>query len=207
MNLYSLSFTAQLLEGIGAILKSDGKKATAHGGNYQDNVTAALAPEQDHNATAHDDLDGGGMVMDPHVEATDRVLSGIEKVSYLQCPIPAVNLEDCDSFGRLSKQFVQALNAVNHGLVRSSSSKKLGVWMTVDLVCGASLTLILDMRTQWASTHQMLHTSHIAQSISCSLVVQDEHLTIMIQLIHLCQETRISTHLNSVTQTGSPCVW
>ena len=79
----------------------------------------------------HDDLDGGGMVMDPHVEATDHVLSGIEKVSNFQFPIPAVNLEDCYSFRRLSKWSIKALNAINHGLMRSSSSKELGVQMTM----------------------------------------------------------------------------
>ncbi len=98
---YSLSLIAQLLEGIGTISKSDGKKATVHGDNYQDNITAPLACEHDHNTTANDDLDGNGMVMDPHVEATNHVLSGIEKAGHLQFPIPAVNLEDCNSFRRL----------------------------------------------------------------------------------------------------------
>jgi hypothetical protein len=40
--LISLQLCSQLLEGIGAISRSDGKKAVARGGNYQDSVTAPV---------------------------------------------------------------------------------------------------------------------------------------------------------------------
>ena len=47
--------TVQFLKGIGAISKVDGKKAAAHGSNYQDNVTIPLVHEHDDNATADDE--------------------------------------------------------------------------------------------------------------------------------------------------------
>ena len=129
----------KLLEGIGAISKGDGKKAAAHGGNYQDNITTPLAREHDDNATANDGPEGDGTVMDlvdtgTELEAASGdhgVLSGIEKVvDNFQFPTSA-NQGYVNSFGRLSKVSALALNAVSRGLVRLCSSKEVGVPMTV----------------------------------------------------------------------------
>ena len=71
----------------------DGKKAVAHSGNFQDTVTILLAHEHDNNATANNELDGGGTITDLDVgaEAADGVLSGIEKVDNLPLPAPSAN--------------------------------------------------------------------------------------------------------------------
>jgi len=77
--------------------------------------------------------------------------------------------------------------------------------------CSALLMLILNVRTQWASTHQMLRASNV--TLLCTSespvyqMVQDEHSTIMIQLTCLFQATRISMCLSSATLTGSPLSW
>jgi hypothetical protein len=84
----------KLLEAIGAISKADSKKAVAHGGNYQDNITTPLAREHDDNATANDGPEEDGAVMDLvdsdiGAEAADSsgVLSGIEKVTISGFPV------------------------------------------------------------------------------------------------------------------------
>jgi hypothetical protein len=61
----------------------DSKKAAAHSGNYQDNISILLAYEHDDDTTANDELDGG--------EITDSILSGIEKVDNLPLPTPSTN--------------------------------------------------------------------------------------------------------------------
>jgi hypothetical protein len=111
------------------ISKVDSNKAVTHSGNYQDNVTILLTCEHDNNATANDELNGGGTITDLDVgaEAADGVLSGIEKVDN---PTPSANQEDHDSFRRSSKVSVQALNIANHRLMRFYSSKAVGVLMT-----------------------------------------------------------------------------
>ena len=65
--------------------------------------------------------------------------------------------------------------------------------------------LILDVKTRWASTHQMLRTPfqlfiHHFQAHRC----QVEHLTIAKLLTPLYQETRTSMPSNSAILTGSP---
>jgi hypothetical protein len=64
--------------------------------------------------------------------------------------------------------------------------------------------LILDVKTQWASTHQMLHTLFQPSvpkfpAYRC----QGERLTIVKLSTPLYHETRTSTLLNSVKLTGS----
>jgi hypothetical protein len=91
------------LEDIGVISRSEGKKAAARSGNYQDNVTRPLSHDQDNNATAGvdpdamdvDDLDGDS-------EPVEHVLSAVERVCgtplyyilcILKCNLQA--LKDC----------------------------------------------------------------------------------------------------------------
>jgi hypothetical protein len=59
----------------------DGKKATARGSNYQDNVTTPLARKHDDNAIADDEIDEDGVVIDG-TETAVIMLSSIEKVGH-----------------------------------------------------------------------------------------------------------------------------
>ncbi|KAF8234673.1 hypothetical protein L208DRAFT_1070791, partial [Tricholoma matsutake] len=127
----------KLLEGIGAISNADGKKAAARGSNYQDNVTIPLACEYDDNATADDEPDGDGIEvteLDVGAEVVDGVLSGIERLRKI---IKGV---------RSSPQRRQSWAREILFIQGSGSSDD----------CSASLMRILNVRTWWASTHQML---------------------------------------------------
>lgn len=69
----------QLLEAIGAISKTDSKKAAARGGNYQDVVSASLSRVNDNEAVALEDQfdeDGEG-------NSAAGILTSIEKVVFL----------------------------------------------------------------------------------------------------------------------------
>ena len=59
----------------------DGKKATACGSNYQDNVTTPLAHKHDDNAIADNEIDEDGVVMDG-TETAVIVLSSTGKVGH-----------------------------------------------------------------------------------------------------------------------------
>ena len=67
----------QLLEGIGAISKSDSKKATGRSGNYQDAVTAPVSHEHDDAAAVHEDEEKevGGDTMAGVSSSIDKVLN------------------------------------------------------------------------------------------------------------------------------------
>jgi hypothetical protein len=61
--------------------RSEGKKAAARSGNYQDNVTRPLSRDQDDNGVdpdAMDDLDADG---DPDTDPAVHVLPAVERVS------------------------------------------------------------------------------------------------------------------------------
>jgi hypothetical protein len=72
----------QLLEGIGAMSAAEGKKASAQGSNYQENMTAPPLNEDD--GIASDE----GADQDATPQKADRVLSAIEKVSLLCSTLP-----------------------------------------------------------------------------------------------------------------------
>ena len=70
----------KLLEGIGAILASDSKKAKSQCGNYQDSVMAPLTKAADDEATAHE----GGDEQDDIVlvvDSSNEILAAVNKVS------------------------------------------------------------------------------------------------------------------------------
>jgi hypothetical protein len=197
------SSTVQLLEGIGAISKADGKKAAARGSNYQDNVMIPLVREHDDDATADDEQDGDSMV---EIEL-DIMLSGVEKVGNPQFQVRILFFDQM-KFEQLRK--------IIKG-VRSSPQRRQSWAREILFIqgsgssddCSASLMLILDVRTRWASTHQMLRASNVTLLCTSPVyqIVQDKHSTIAIQLTHLFRETRISTRLSSATLTGSPLSW
>ena len=68
------------MEGIGAISKAEGKKATARSGNYQDIFTRPLSREHDDNITG--DADAYEIDADPDPDKyAMHVLPAVEKVS------------------------------------------------------------------------------------------------------------------------------
>jgi len=121
----------KLLEGIGAISKAEGKKAAARSGNYQDNVTTPLAREYDNDPKADDDTDED---LDTDADAADGVLPAIDK---LRKVVKAVR-----SSPQRRQSWAREIQFV-HGSGISDD-------------CSTSLMLILDVKTRWASTHQML---------------------------------------------------
>jgi hypothetical protein len=70
------------MEGIGAISRSEGKKAIARSSNYQDNITRPLSRDHDDNATADIDPDVVDVDLDPNADTdlTVHVLSAVERV-------------------------------------------------------------------------------------------------------------------------------
>jgi hypothetical protein len=70
------------MEGIGAITRAEGKKATARSGNYQDNVTRPLSRDHDNNITADIDPDVIDGDLDPDADDPAAcVLPAVERVS------------------------------------------------------------------------------------------------------------------------------
>jgi hypothetical protein len=73
----------QLLEGIRAMSAAEGKKASAQGSNYQENMTAPPLNEDDGIAS-----DEGADDQDATPQKADSVLSAIKKVSLLCSTLP-----------------------------------------------------------------------------------------------------------------------
>jgi hypothetical protein len=71
----------QLLEAIGAISKSDVRKATSRKGNYQDSATAPLSRTHDDEAVVQDDGDQlDDVTLTP--DASGQILPAVDKVIY-----------------------------------------------------------------------------------------------------------------------------
>jgi hypothetical protein len=71
------------MEGIGAITRAEGKKATARSGNYQDNVTRPLSCDHDDNITADIDPDVIDGDLDRVVATTLITIAG--QLPYRRC--------------------------------------------------------------------------------------------------------------------------
>jgi len=126
-----LTFKCELLEGIGAISKVEGKKAVMHSGNYQDNMTTSLACKHDNDAASNNNdksVDINTDIDAADVNAADSVLPAIERVSEHWTHSSPAKLNILVSFRKSSRLSAQAPNIVNHGLGRSSlcSSKGAG---------------------------------------------------------------------------------
>ena len=70
-----------------------------------------------------------------------------------------------------------------------------------------TLMLILNVKTRWSSTHQMLRKQFITIPDLCLKFPQDVHLIIGRLLITLLPKTGNSTPLNSAQLTGMPSLW
>lgn len=75
----------QLLEAVGAILKSDAQKATSWSGNYQDLATAPLSHAHDDAATMQDKSEDINQQEDPMLvpDLSINILLAVEKVHIL----------------------------------------------------------------------------------------------------------------------------
>ena len=138
-------------------------KANAWSGNYQDNVTWPLSHDHDDNATAKVDPD----VIDADLEDTDsdpavHVLPAVEKVSTV-----VLHIHSCESYWSTIYKLRKIVRAVR------SSPQHCQAWVieiqfvhlegsdpsNISNDCSTLHMLILDVRTQWAFTHQMLRMS------------------------------------------------
>ena len=138
----------QLLEGIGVMSAAEGKRASTQGSNYQENMTAPPLNEDDGIAS-----DEGADDQDTIPQKADSVLSAIEKVSPLCCTLPC---KSDDGFWQLHKVVKAVCSSPQH---RQSWAHKIQFVQASgnSTDCNTSLILILDVRTWWSSTHQMLH--------------------------------------------------
>ena len=133
---------------------TEGKKASAQGSNYHENITAPPLGEDD-GIVSHEETDDNNFGLDKDViaETADGVLSAIEKASIL-CSTHASQVTD--RFWQLRK----VAKAV-HSSPQCHQSWACEIQFiqaggnSMDL--SGSLMLILDMRTRWSSTYQMLH--------------------------------------------------
>jgi hypothetical protein len=157
LSLLHLIFQFELLEGIGAISKAEGKKAAMRSGNYQDNVTTPLAREHDNDATGDDEEDESAADPDTDANVADGVLPAIERVRNVHhCHLPTKQVKHPNQLRKIVKA------------VRSSPQRRQSWACEIQYVqleggrisddCSSSLMLILDVRTRWSSTHQMLRT-------------------------------------------------
>lgn len=121
-------------------------------GNYQDSITAPISRASDDAAVAQDDEDEQGELL-LEIDATSNVLSAVEKV----CVSIFLNLFlNNNTFTQLRK-IIRA--------IRSSPQRKQN-WLhqvTMSQQCKNNgdpsqqpLVLILDVKTRWSSTHQMM---------------------------------------------------
>jgi len=145
----------QLLEVIGAILKSNGLRATSQNGNYQDSINAPLSRTHNNKVAFQDEGDPlGDVALAP--DSSGHILLAIDKVSHQL--FVCTHIADYD-LHQLCK-IVQAIQ---------SSPQHKQAWMnqlkTSPHRCNRpnnekALMLILDVKTRWSSTHQMLRVLH-----------------------------------------------
>jgi len=184
--------------------KAEGRKAATRSGNYQDNITTPLSREYDYDATAGDEIDEISTNLDDDANVANGVLPAIEKVDIIQ------SLHETIELKQTSNKLRRIVKAVRSSPQRRQAWAREIQFAQVEesRVSGdrsASLMLILDVKTRWASTHQMLRMPfqppiHPFPAHRC----QGERLTTVTPSTPLYQETRTSTPSNSVLLTGSP---
>ncbi|GLB44045.1 putative protein dimerization activity [Lyophyllum shimeji] len=121
----------KLLEGIGALSKAESKKALSRSGNYQDNTTTPLGREHD---------DAAVMLDDDEEELPEKGSTVLLAITKLRKIIRTV---------RSSPQRRQAWVKEIYVTMSKGSGGEEDAQT-------AALMLILDVRTRWSSTHQML---------------------------------------------------
>ncbi|KAF8054682.1 hypothetical protein FPV67DRAFT_1439648, partial [Lyophyllum atratum] len=124
----------KLLEGIGAISKAERRKAASRSGNYQEEINVPLERETDDDAVAQEDNHED----DQKDKATEseEVLTAVGKLRTIV---------------RVVRSSPQR---------RQTWAKEIAVMMNKeDDGKSPALMLILDVKTRWSSTHQMLRMS------------------------------------------------
>jgi hypothetical protein len=106
--------------------------------NYQDNITMPLSHEYDYDATANNEIDEVDAELDDDANVTGAVLPAIDKL----------------------RKIVKAVRSSPQR--RQAWSREIQFAQTEEVddpgISQGTLMLILDVRTRWASTHQMLRT-------------------------------------------------
>ncbi|KAJ7702125.1 hypothetical protein B0H16DRAFT_1347658, partial [Mycena metata] len=171
IHLYAL----KLLEAIGALTKEEKRKAKSRANAYQDAATEPVDRAQDNMASQLDDGDDA-----ESIKPTSIIGSAVFKVSFF-APEFYVSLIT-----------IKLRKIVRH--VRSSPQRRK-IWQkevgdvaaaapgTIDSV----LMLILDVKTRWSSTHQMLRRFHSYVEFNCLPVL------IMTQAAPFCTTCQSST--------------
>jgi len=126
------------MEGIGALSKAESKKAATRSRNYHDNITTPVSREHDYDPMASNEVDEIDAELDDDADIAGGVLPAINKLRKI---IKAV---------RSSPQRRQAWTREIQ-FARAEDVDDPGINQ-------GNLILILNVRTRWASTHQMLRT-------------------------------------------------
>ncbi|KIL55047.1 hypothetical protein M378DRAFT_188692 [Amanita muscaria Koide BX008] len=127
----------KLLEGIGAISKADSKKAKSRSSNYQDNAVAPVDREFDDDAVQQEDEEEVDENTSSTTSRADGILSAVARVRKI---IRSVR----SSPQCRQSWFKEIYVTMNQGIAGDNTES------------AARLMLILDVRTRWSSTHQML---------------------------------------------------
>ena len=132
--------------------KAEGRKAATRSGNYQDNITTPLSREYDYDATAGDEIDEISTNLDDDANVANGVLPAIEKVDIIQ------SLHETIELKQTSNKLRRIVKAVRSSPQRRQAWAREIQFAQVEesRVSGdrsASLMLILDVKTRWASTH------------------------------------------------------
>ena len=160
--------------------KAEGKKAASCSRNYQDNVITPLSCEYDCDATADNEIDKKTVELDDMLPA----IEGLQKIIKAVCSSPQHHQTWTHEI-----EFMQVDGDVlSHD---PSTSQR-------------SLVLILNVRTWWASTHQMLYKSQPPFNQFPAHRCQGAHSTTMTPLTPLYWETRTFMPSNLVILTGIP---
>ena len=171
------TFHYQLLQAIGAILALEAKKATSQSGNYQESATAPLNVGDDDEVAGLNDADE----QDPLCLSKDtngHILIGVDKVTTIllyaswKTLLIDIQLRKIIHAIRSSPQRKESWLAIVGDSIKKDiaalKAKKVLAALQPEktdndeddpIICKV-LSLILDVRMRWSSTHQMLGMFH-----------------------------------------------
>ncbi|KAG6852296.1 hypothetical protein C0991_001155 [Blastosporella zonata] len=125
----------KLLKSVGALSSAKAKKATSRSSNYQNTVSVPLNAEDDGNdATAHNDHNEQEIQTLCPINVSNEIFTVVDKLRKIVCAV-------CSS-PQCKQHWLQQ---VSENLRKKDPSSKQH-----------ALMLILDVKTQWSSTHQMM---------------------------------------------------
>ncbi|KAH9008871.1 hypothetical protein EDB83DRAFT_2235051, partial [Lactarius deliciosus] len=121
----------KLLEGIGLISKADSELAASSNFIYQDEINTRLECEYDPEAAPEDD---GGDIETVPVDPSENIQTAVQKLRKI--------IRSVRSSPQRRQIWYQEVEKINAQIDINEQK--------------SSLILILDVKTQWSSTHQML---------------------------------------------------